>query len=205
MTYRQQVAQPADDHPGDADVLDVGGRWPWVTPRWQRAGLALAALAAGLIAGYVAGRLQTATHAKSRGAASAVITAGETALTDTGNRCAARQGHDLQLGIEVKNQSRQPVTVQQITPVLPLGGLRPLSTDPGPCGLLPGYARGAFRSLGPGTTGWLTVTFAVLVRCPQPLPVQFKVSYVQHGHSVTPFFSGFPDLGQVRYGNCPAG
>lgn len=191
-----------NDHSGDPDVLDVGRRWPRDGARGQRAGIALAALVAGLIGGYLAGHQQAAAHAKPRAAASAVIPAGETAIVDTGNRCAARHGRDLQLGIEIKNQSAQPVTLQQITPVLPLGGLRPVASQPGSCSMLPGYGRGPSRTLAPGTTGWLTVTLAVLVPCPQPIPVQFKVSYAQDGHSVTAAFAGFPDLGQVRYGNC---
>ena len=38
--------------------------------------------------------------------------------------------------------------------------------------------------------------------CPQPLPVQFKISYAQAGRLVTAELPGFPDLGQVRYSNC---
>jgi hypothetical protein len=205
VTYRRQVRQPVNEHPGDADVLDVGGRWPWDGPRGQRAGLAAAALVAGLVAGYLAGHLQAAVPAKPRPAASVIIPAGETALADTGNRCAAQQGHGLQLGIEIENQSRRPVTLEHISPVLPLGGLRPVSSQAGSCGLLPGYGGRPVRSLAPGATGWLTVTFAVLIKCPQPIPVQFKVSYVQHGRSITASFDGFPDLGEVRYGNCGSG
>lgn len=202
MTYRQQVGGPANEHPSDADVLDVGTRWPLRAPR---AGLAVAALVAGLIVGYLAGHVQAARPGKPRPAASAIIPAGQVALIDTGNRCAAQQGNDLQLGMQVENQSGQPVTLGKIVPVLPLGGLRAVSSQLGSCGLLPGHARGPSRSLAPGSTGWLTVTFAVLIRCPQPIPVQFKVSYAQHGRSVTASFSGFPDLGQVRYGDCAAG
>ena len=54
----------------------------------------------------------------------------------------------------------------------------------------------------PGATGWLTVTFDVMVGCPQPLPVFFKVSFVQAGRLVTAELDSFPDLGEVRYNNC---
>ena len=195
-----------NDNPGAADVLDVGARWPRGGPRGRPAGIAVAALAVGLVAGYLAGHLHpNPAHPNPRPAASAIIPAGQIALVDTGNRCAAQHGRDLQLGMQVKNQSAQPVTIGEITPVLPLGGLRPLSSQLGACGLLPGYAGGPALALAPGGSGWLTATFAVLIRCPQPMPVQFKVSYLQHGRSVTAGFSGFPDLGQVRYGNCAAG
>jgi hypothetical protein len=41
-----------------------------------------------------------------------------------------------------------------------------------------------------------------MVACPQPLPVQFKISYVQAGRLATADLPGFPDLGQVQYNNC---
>jgi hypothetical protein len=90
-----------------------------------------------------------------------------------GGRCAVQLGHTLQLGIEIMNQSDRTVVLRQIKPALPLGA-----------------------------TGWLTVTFDVMVSCPQPLPVQFKVSYLQAGRLATAELDSFPDLGQVRYNNC---
>jgi hypothetical protein len=43
--------------------------------------------------------------------------------------------------------------------------------------------------------GW-AVTFDVMAGCPQPLPVQFKISYAQAGRLVTAELPGFPDLAQ---------
>jgi hypothetical protein len=65
-----------------------------------------------------------------------------------------------------------------------------------------GLESGTATSLAPGATGWLTVTFDVMVRCPGPLPVQFRVTYLQAGRLVTADFDSFPDLGPVRYNNC---
>jgi len=65
-----------------------------------------------------------------------------------------------------------------------------------------GPGPGQAAALGPGATGWLTVTFAVMAGCPGPLPVQFKISYAQAGSLVTAELPGFPDLGQVQYNNC---
>jgi len=48
----------------------------------------------------------------------------------------------------------------------------------------------------------MTVTFDVLVGCPQALPVYFTVSFVQASRLVTADLDSFPDLGQVRYDNC---
>jgi hypothetical protein len=59
-------------------------------------------------------------------------------------------------------------------------------------------------ALAVGQTVWLTITFHVLVRCPQPYPVQFVVSYTDSGKLATTQMDLFPDLGQVAYSGCPA-
>ena len=65
-----------------------------------------------------------------------------------------------------------------------------------------GTGPAAEQVLGPGATIWLTVTFRVLVKCPEPFPVLFKVRYAQSGRTMTTQFDSFPDLGQVRYNSC---
>ena len=55
-----------------------------------------------------------------------------------------------------------------------------------------------------GATEWLTITFHVLERCPQPYPVQFVVSYTMRGTMATAQLDEFPDLGQVAYSGCPS-
>ena len=55
-----------------------------------------------------------------------------------------------------------------------------------------------------GATEWLTITFHVLERCPQPYPVQFVVSYTDAGKTATAQLDEFPDLGQVTYSGCPS-
>jgi hypothetical protein len=167
----------------------------------------LAALTAGLLLGFAAGHLQAGANrrlARAATPAATVLPVGDTAITMTGNRCAVQLGHALQLGIEVVNQSDRTVALRQIEPVLPLGGLKAVASRWGTCGALPELGPGPHQAtaLGPGATGWLTVTFDVMVGCPQPLPVQFKISYAQAGRLVTAELSGFPDLGQVQYNNC---
>ena len=65
------------------------------------------------------------------------------------------------------------------------------------------FAAGAVRRgtslVNAGATRWLTITFDVELNCPQPLPVQFKVSYAASGRVTTAPFDSFPDLSQVRY------
>ncbi|HEY6279474.1 MAG TPA: hypothetical protein VIX86_24450 [Streptosporangiaceae bacterium] len=135
---------------------------------------------------------------------------GNFVVSATGSRCAVQLGHALQLGIEIMNRSGRTVVLRQIKPVLPLGGLREISSQWGPCGSLQEHGPGLGQptSLAPGATGWLTVTFNVMVGCPQPLPVFFKVSFVQASRLVTADLDSFPDLGEVRYNKCttaPAG
>jgi hypothetical protein len=199
--------------PGAADTPDVieqGGRpprWPWLSGRRPAAGIALAALAVGLLLGFVGGHLQATGQARSArpaGRAHATLPPPVTPpITATGARCAVQLGRTLQLGLEIVNQSDRAVTLRQVAPVLPLSGMRPLAARWGPCGSLPLPVPQPSMSLSPGATRWLTVTFRVLVRCPQAFPVLFKVSYAQSGRAATTDFDSFPDLGQVRYNNCP--
>jgi len=195
---------------GDAGVIEMGGhppRWPWGTARGPAVRIALAAFAAGLLLGFGGGHLQAGANGRPGRAASSATTVfavGDTAITMTGNRCAVQLGHALQLGVEVVNQSDRAVALHQIEPVLPLGGLKAVASRWGTCGSLSELSPGPGQAtaLGPGGTRWLTVTFDVMVGCPQPLPVQFKISYAQAGRLVTAELLGFPDLGQVQYNHC---
>jgi hypothetical protein len=193
-------------------VIEMGGhppRWPWATARGSAISIALAAFAAGLLLGFVGGHLDAGANGRpARVAASATtgFPVGDTAIAMTGNRCAVQLGHAVQLGVEVVNQSDGTVALRQIEPVLPLGGLKAVASRWGTCGALPELGRGPgpgqAMALGAGATGWLTVTFDVMIACPQPLPVQFKVIFAQAGRLVTAELAAFPDLGQVRFNNC---
>jgi hypothetical protein len=153
---------------------------------------------------------------------------GLTALVQSGGVCSIQHGRELQLGVEVMNLSDVPVTLGEVTPVLPLGGLRMVSRQWAPCGaLVPTWqggnggmtvfvqpssgtvqltspAPGGPLAVPPNGTAWLSVTFQVKVACPKPLPVQFTVSYLQAGQIHTAQLPGFPDLGQVAYTGCQA-
>jgi len=204
-----------DDGP---DVIGQGGepdriaRWgAWAARR--RAGVAVAALGIGLIAGYLAGHGQSRPSGSSRpaaaGSASPVASAPRPTvtitvpdLTATGNRCAVQHGTSLQLGVEIANQSDHAVVVGPYRAVLPIGGLKATGAAIGTCGALPAFAP-ASLSLPAGATEWLTITFHVLEQCPVPYPVQFVVSYTDAGKPVTAQLDEFPDLGQVTYSGCP--
>ena len=202
----------------------------WPSPHWRppRGGALLLAvgLVIGLAAGYAAGYRQGPRHAgpptASASSASplpgpapaqtfvvgtpisiqggdAVIPGGQALTQDTGT-CAALSGRELQLGVQVTNESAQPVTLGQIRTVLPLGGLRVISQRWAPCG-----ATGATQVpdfLGPGDSTWFSVTVQVLVACPGPLPVQFTIGYTWAGDHATIHLAGFPDLSHVPYPGC---
>ena len=195
------------------DVLEQGSRRRPV-PRWRlpRAALVLGAvgLLAGLAAGYAAGvRHAGKPPSAPRGAASQTApsdTAGGFPLSQSGPGCSAQTGHELQLGLEVTILSAKAITLHRVAVVLPLGGLKVISQAWGPCGELPDAAGAPGHALpptlGPGASAWFTVTFQVLVRCPQPLPVQFVLHFDQGGPPGAMPLPSFPDLSQVPYGNC---
>jgi hypothetical protein len=195
------------DDAGNADMFELGGqppRWPWGSVRGPVISIALMALAAGLLLGFVGGyRQATANGRPTRPTTSATrVSPFDTAIVDAGNRCAVQLGHTLELGVEIVNQSNGTVALRQIEPVLPISGLKAVASQWGTCGALTGVGPGQPTALGPGATGWLTVTFDVMVACPQPLPVQFRISYMQAGRLEVADLNGFSDLGQVPYNNC---
>jgi hypothetical protein len=181
-------------------------RWLWRSAREPTTGLVLAALLAGLLVGFVGGHLQASSKGKPAPTVSKALTApqqvGLAAITMTGSRCAVQLGRTLQLGIEIVNQSGGAVELRQVKPVLPLGGMRAVASQWSTCGSLPMPGAAQTTSLDAHATEWLTITFYVVIQCPETLPVEFKVSYMQSGRLATAEFLGFPDLGQVRYNKC---
>jgi len=107
--------------------------------------------------------------------------------------------------LQVTNLSVTAITLRRVEAVLPMGRLKATSQAWGTCGELPapgGSAGNAPLTLEPGASAWFTVTFQVLVRCPQPLPVHFALDYDQGGQPAAIPLPSFPDLGQVSYGTC---
>jgi hypothetical protein len=199
------------DPPPGADVVE-SGNWRRPARRWRppQAGVALgvAGLLAGLAAGYAIGIHHGANHpavlSRSRGVARAAASpvVGDFALVQAGPQCSAQTGRELQLGIQVTNTSATPVTLSRVDVVLPLGGLRPVSQAWGPCGELRSFSQAPGTVLPAGGSTWFTVTFRVLVGCPQALPVQFRLRYDLDGRPGSIFLGGFSDLGQVPYDSC---
>lgn len=119
--------------------------------------------------------------------------------------CATQNGSELQLGVEVTNQSAAAVTLTGLKIVFPGdgGALREISWQWAPCGAINYGLYQTTVLVGPGSSAWLSATFKVLVHCPAAYPVQFSVSYVADGVHATTTLPGFPDLGQVPYIGCP--
>jgi hypothetical protein len=198
------------------DVLELGRRRQAL--RWWPPSAALllgaAALLGGLAVGYAAGARHAGEHAAlpslSRTVAPAApFSAGGFPLSQSGPQCSAQTGRELQVGLQITNLSSATIRLRRVEVVLPLGGLRVTAQAWSPCGELPatGEAPGNILppTLGRGASSWFTVTFQVLARCPQPLPVQFTLDYDQQGRPTAIRLPGFPDLGQVPYSGCPVG
>jgi hypothetical protein len=168
----------------------------------------IAAMLLGLVIGFVGGRVSA--HHKHPAAAKPAgapvprpIPFSVIPVVFTGDSCGVQRGLDLQLGIEIKNQSSKAVQLGKVLPTFPLGGLHLVASGLGTCGEIPVASPFSKPVLGPGMTGWITATVSVAVRCPQPLPVGFKVTYAQAGRSAATVLDGFPDLSQVAYRDCP--
>ncbi len=215
---RQREPSDHGDGDGDGDLLQFGGlpvRWPfrrislpWLPRNQQPAKIALAMLAIGLLIGFFGGRLtthQAGEKARSGGPTSTpaiVPRFATTAIAMTGARCAVQIGPNLQLGVEIMNETGKPVRLGAINPMFPLGGLRAISSGIGTCGALPTIDVAGSASLSPGDTEWIHTTVAVRESCPEPLPVWFRVGYDSAGRSADAVLASFPDLGPVRFKRC---
>jgi hypothetical protein len=212
--------------PEARDIVESGPReWPAGRRRLGIIVLAAAALLVGLAAGYAAGARhgpgRAAPPARSRSAAArsgaapssaipgGLALSGEVAVQQ-GRQCSAQIGRELQLGIQVVNQSAQSMVLRRVRPVLPLGGLKAVTQSWGPCGELPQPASAGGNVLAAHGSAWLTVTFRVLLPCPAPIPVQFAVTFeFRHQPAggprlvITSRLPGFVDLGNVPYAGCP--
>lgn len=222
----QQRREPGGQD--DGDKIEFGGlpdwwpfqqvhlpRLPHLPPamrvRASRASVtaALAMLVAGLLIGFFCGRLtahQAGPKAKSfstiAGTPTVIPDLANDAIAMTGERCAVQVGNNLQLGLEIVNETGGTVTLGALRPMFPLGGLRTISSGFGTCGALPAAQIPPEASLSPGASVWIEATVAVRGGCPEPLPVFFKVGYASAGKTGTTTLSGFPDLGPVSYRHC---
>lgn len=213
-----------DQQVTDDDIIESGsGREPWLRwlpprlslPRWWPPRIAFILCLSGLVFGLAAGYCVGAWRVRPPGPALAVpgaaavsvppITAGGTPLGFDGSRCSLQVGHNLELGIEVTNDTPALLTILRVDTLLPARGLKQISWAWGPCGQLPG-ALPSDQALATGNSIWFTVTFHVLVSCPGPLPVGFAVRFdlrdPHDSRGAVATIPAFPDLSQVPYSGC---
>jgi hypothetical protein len=179
--------------------------------------LAAVTLLAGLAAGYAAGRDTGGAGAPApnpAGTPSVSVSlaigatqypfAGGPAVVQLPPSCSVQHGTQLELGVDLMNQSGAAVTLTGVSAVFPGGGraLREAGWEWATCGAIPAGAYQSPAQLPPGATTWLTVTVRVLVRCPAAYPVLLKVAYTGGDGSATELLSGFNDLGDVGYSGC---
>ncbi len=178
--------------------------------------LAVILVVAGLVIGLAAGYATGYQHARSRAAATSRASGPATTrpagtgpfspplVQDTG-LCSVQSGHRLQLGVQVFNESAAPLRLRRVAAIMPFTGLRATGLSWGSCGELPGSLLYPAQPLPPGGTGWFTMSFRVLVRCPAADPVQFRLYFEQRSHAGRVVLPGFSDLGGVRYSGCYSG
>ena len=206
--YRGSVKPTGYDHEAadpSIDVLTSGGRSGPLFASWRSARPALSvviALVVGGVAGYLTGSGRS-SPALAPTPESSFDASGTSVVVGTGARCSSQQGTTLQIGLEVANRSTKPVTLDQITVALPLGGLHTVSSSWSACGQLDPRDGREPLHLGPVATAWLSMTFDVLEQCPAPLPVLFTVEYSFQGQVKQDDVGGFRDLGEVPYDRCP--
>jgi hypothetical protein len=210
MSEPPDVIQQGSDDPGTSRIRLPGGR-----PSRLAAALAAAALVIGLAVGYAVGHQQpratTVAPTPSLSVSVGSPAPGEsftfatsTALTQDLGACSAQSGHQIELGVELSNQSAKPLTLMTAQAVLPASGLKQVAQHWTTCGALPDTFIPSDVILLPGGSTWLTITLQVSVSCPAAYPVQLSVRYEITGQPQTVSLPGFPDLGSVPYSGCPA-
>ena len=126
-------------------------------------------------------------------------------LTQIPGTCSVQVGRNLELGIQVTNQSGEAVLLESVKPVLPVSGLlKVLSWRWDTCGFDNDGIVPDKVALGPGATTWVTAVVQPLIACPAPAPLQFRVTYSVNSRQSTFNLPGFPDLSAVHYSGCPA-
>jgi hypothetical protein len=187
---------------GEPEVVEFGGpepaRRPWVLPT-------IVALVVGLAFGFLLGREHPAavTAPVAQASPSPVE---PNPIVGTGRSCSiTRPGpggkDDLELGTEIQNRSKRPLTLETPGVGLPLHGLRiaqpPTLTA---CGELPGIIETVLIG---GASTWVSVRVHVPGgACPAAEPVLFVINYLDDGDRQTANVGGFNDLGKVPYPSC---
>jgi hypothetical protein len=181
-------------------------RWP-MRPSWL-AGALVVALLAGIGIGYLIGHSDHGKHVAAAtptpSALSPVVRALPGIALRPGTTCfglAASNGEPLMVGVELADEDIRPVVLTGLHGVFPLGGLRQIGSQVGQCDNN-AIEQVSGHRIEPSATIWLSLILDVQVRCPGPLPVQFRLDYTVGGTPSTQTVNPFPDLDGVPYPGC---
>lgn len=113
----------------------------------------------------------------------------------------ATAGRPLTVGVKLYNNGPRPIVLSTVRGVFPRGGLRQLDTRLGHCDL---HSTGQVRGyvIPPKYTARVSMNLDVLVRCPESLPVEFRVDYSVDGAPASQLLKPFPDLHDADYPGC---
>jgi len=116
----------------------------------------------------------------------------------TGRQCAVEDGHQLQVGIEITNDTRHTVSLTAIDVDVPIPGLSVRAKQFGTCGVVAGNT--GPQPLAPGNSTWISATFDNHLPCQVPASsniytasIIFTVHY-DDGLTATGGFSYLPDI-----------
>ena len=194
--------RPADLAGTTTHVIDMGQqpidsrrRLPW---RLFAAAAAVVVVVAGVV-GYVIGDQHGAAMTMARPLVSPTrVVEPLSTVSVTGRQCAVEVGHQLQVGIEITNDTRQTVSLKAIDVDAPLPGFNVRAKQFGTCGVVGGNT--GPQPLAPGNSTWISATFDNHLSCQGPsssnistASIIFTVHY-DDGLTATGGFSNLPDI-----------
>ena len=110
----------------------------------------------------------------------------------TGRQCAAQVGHELQLGVEITNDTKHAVSLTAIDVDVPLPGLSLRAKQFATCGAIGGNT--GPQPLAPGNSTWISATFDNHLPCRvSSSEIIFTADY-DDGRTATSGFSNLPDI-----------
>jgi hypothetical protein len=173
---------------------------------WASAGILLAAVATMLV-GFAVNHLGTPRSAAapvSSSTAPAPALAGLIgAVYATGRSCAVRYKSELQLGLEVVNIGHEPVDLLGIAVTPERTAIHTTVTGRGTCAQWGPTEALAGAALLPGRTVWLSALFDVTASCMYAEPLRLRLTYNVAGRRIWTDVTGFQDLADAPYPDCP--
>jgi hypothetical protein len=194
--------RPADHAGTTTHVIDMGQQ-PIDSRRplpWRVFAAVVLVVVAGVV-GYVIGDHHGAAMTTARPLVSPTrVVEPLSTVSVTGRQCAVEFGHQLQLGIEITNDTRHTVSLKTIgvDVILPVQGLSVRAKQFGTCGLVGGNT--GPQPLAPGNSTWISATFDNHQPCPVSSSSNIftaSIIYTVHyddGLIATGGFSNLPDI-----------